>query len=191
MHKNKKVYTITNGFNPELVNPGIPLTKKFSITYTGYIYSGRQDPEPLFRMLKILIDEKTIDPATLEVHFFGHHESWLFSDRKKYHLQNVVRIHGHISREESLQKQRESQVLLLLNWNDPDEKGIYTGKLFDYLAARRPILAIGLRDNVVTEVLGQTQAGMTVSSDAEIKEQIAALYREYNEKGYVSYAGIR
>ena len=190
LHKNKKVYTITNGFDPELVNPGIPLTKKFSITYTGYIYSGRQDPEPLFRMLKILIDEKTIDPATVEVHFFGHHESWLLSDRKKYHLQNVVRIHGHISREESLQKQRESQVLLLLNWNDPGEKGIYTGKLFDYLAARRPILAIGLRDNVVTEVLGQTQAGMTVSSDAEIKEQIAALYREYQEQGYVSYAGI-
>jgi glycosyltransferase involved in cell wall biosynthesis len=190
LHKNKKVYTITNGFDPELVNPGIPLTKKFSITYTGYIYSGRQDPEPLFRILKILIDEKTIDPATIEVHFFGHHESWLLSDRKKYHLENIVQIHGHISREESLQKQRESQVLLLLTWNDPGEKGIYTGKLFDYLAARRPILALGLRESVVTDVLSQTQAGMSVSSDAEIKEQIAALYREYKEKGFVSYAGI-
>lgn len=190
LHKNKKVYTITNGFDPEQVNPGITLTKKFSITYTGYIYSGRQDPEPLFRVLKILIDEKTIDPATIEVHFFGHHESWLLSDRKKYDLENVVRIHGHISREESIQKQRESQVLLLLTWNDPGEKGIYTGKLFDYLAARRPILAMGLRENVVTDVLGQTQAGMTVSSDEEIKERIVALYREYKEQGYVSYAGI-
>lgn len=190
LHENKKVYTITNGFDPELVNPGIPLTKKFSITYTGYIYTGRQDPEPLFRVLKILIDEKQLDPATIEVHFFGDREEWLIRDSKKYQLESVVQVHGQISREESLQKQRESQVLLLLTWNDPGEKGIYTGKLFDYLAARRPILALGLHGSVVTDVLNQTHAGKTVSSDAEIKEQILSLYREYKEKGYVSYSGV-
>ncbi len=190
LHKNKKVYTITNGFDPELVNPGIPLTKKFSITYTGYIYTGRQDPEPLFRVLKLLIDEKTIDPTTIEVHFFGHHESWLLSDSKKYHLENVVRIHGQISREESIKKQRESQVLLLLTWNDPGETGIYTGKIFDYLAAQRPILALGLKGGVVTEVLNQTHAGITVSSDEEIKEQILTFYREYKENSFVSYSGV-
>jgi hypothetical protein len=190
LHKNKKVYTITNGFDPELVNPGIPLTKKFSITYTGYIYSGRQDPEPLFRVLKILIDEKTIDPATVEVHFFGDREEWLIRDSKKYQLESVVQVHGQISREESLQKQRESQVLLLLTWNDPGEKGVYTGKLFDYLAARRPILALGIHGSVVTDVLSQTHAGSMVSSDAEIKEQILTLYREYKEKGWVSYSGV-
>jgi phosphoribosylanthranilate isomerase len=140
--------------------------------------------------LNILIDEKTIDPATIEVHFFGDREEWLINDSKKYQLESVVQVHGQISREESLQKQRESQVLLLLTWNDPGEKGIYTGKLFDYLAARRPILALGLHGSVVTDVLNQTQAGITVSSDAEIKEQILTFYREYKEKGYVSYSGV-
>ena len=78
--------------------------------------------------MRALIDEKKIDPALIEVRFFGDREEWLINDCKKYHLEDVVRIHGHISREESVRKQRESQVLLLLTWNDPDEKGIYTGK---------------------------------------------------------------
>lgn len=190
LHKNKKVYIITNGYDPDQVNPGVPLTKKFSILYTGKIYRGRQDPEPLFRVLKSLIDEKEIDPATIEVHFFGDREEWLMSDSKKYDLENVVQIHGQISREESIQKQRESQVLLLLTWNDPDEKGIYTGKLFDYLAARRPILALGLHGSVISDVLDLTRAGRTVSSDAEIKEQILTFYHEYKKDGFVSYAGV-
>lgn len=190
LHKNKKVYVITNGYDPEQLNPGIPLIKKFSITYTGYIYKGRQDPEPLFRSLSALIDEKLIDPAMIEIHFFGYHEGWLTNDIKKYHLEKIVQLHGQISREESIQKQRESQVLLLLTWNDPNEKGIYTGKIFDYLAAKRPILALGLHENVVTDLLKQTQAGITVLSDAEIKEQILKSYREYKENGFVKFSGI-
>lgn len=190
LHKNKKVFTITNGYDPTQVNPKIPLTKKFSITYTGYVYRGRQEPEPLFRVLKALIDEKMLDPATIEVHFFGNHESWLINDVNKYNLEHIVQIHGHISREESIQKQRESQVLLLLTWNDPREKGIYTGKIFDYLAARRPVLAIGLHGSVVTDLLLQTQAGVNVASDVEIRDQILQLYREYKENGSVNFSGI-
>ena len=190
LHKNKKVYTITNSFDPEQLNPGIPLTKKFSITYTGYIYKGRQDPEPLFRVLKTLIDEGVIDPALIEIHFFGSHEDWLTDDCKKYHLEKVVQIHGQISREESIQKQRESQVLLLLTWNDPHEKGIYTGKLFDYLAAGRPILAVGLHEDVVSALLDKTCAGVQVSSDTEIREKIVTFYRDYTGNGFVSYSGV-
>lgn len=190
LHKNKMIYTITNGYDPEQINPGIPLTKKFSITLTGLIYKGRQDPEPLFRVLKVLIDENKIDPEIIEVNFFGFDEGWLINDIKKYHLENIIKIYGQISREESIQKQRESQVLLLLTWNDPDEKGVYTGKIFDYLAAKRPVLAVGQYESVATDLVNQTQAGVHVSSDAEIQNQILKFYREYKEYGYVKYSGI-
>jgi len=154
------------------------------------IYKQNQDPEPLFRILKVLINENMVDPNKIEVNFFGNHEGWLLSDIKKYHLENIIQTHRQISRDESIEKQRESQVLLLLTWNDPSEKGIYTGKLFDYLAARRPILALGLQGSVITELLSQTKAGINVSSDAEIKEQFLNLYHEYEENGFVKYSGI-
>ena len=190
LHKNKRVYTITNGYDPDQLNPGVPLSKKFSITYTGRLYRGNQDPEPFFRTLKVLINEKMIDPSVIEIHFFGDYDGWLINDIKKFHLENIIQLHGQISREESIQKQRESQVLLLFTWNDPGEKGVYTGKVFDYLAARRPILAIGLRGSVVNDLLDQTRAGHNVSLDEEIKECILQLYREYLETGFVRYFGI-
>jgi hypothetical protein len=136
-----------------------------------------------------MIDEKIIDPATIEVHFFGIDDGWLINDSKNYHLESIVQIHGQISHEESIQKQRESQVLLLLTWNDPKEKGVYTGKIFEYLAARRPILAIGLQGSIATDLLTLTKTGVTVSSDAEIREHILQLYQDYNENGFVKYKG--
>ena len=190
LHKNKKVYTITNGYDPEQINPGIPLTKKFTITFTGFIYKERQDPEPLFKTLKALIDENMIDPTLIEMNFFGYYEDWLLSDIKKYQLEKIIKIHGQISREDSIQKQRESQVLLLLTWNDPNEKGVYTGKIFDYLAARRPILALGLGGSVVNDLLDETRAGVNVSSNSQIKDQILTLYKEYKENGFVKYYGV-
>ena len=191
LHKDKRVISIPNGFDSDQINPGIPLTKKFSITYTGSIYKGRQDPEPLFHVLQILIDEKKIDPELIEINFFGYNVDWLIGDVKKYQLQNVVKINGMVSRENSILKQRESHILLLLTWNDSAEKGVYTGKLFDYLAASRPILSIGCTDGgVVKELLDQTQAGVHISKEEDLKEYLLKTYHEYKENGVVQYHGI-
>jgi glycosyltransferase involved in cell wall biosynthesis len=191
LHKYKRAISILNGFDPNQINPGIPLTKKFSITYTGVLYKIRQDPEPLFRALRILIDEKKLDPKLIEVNFFGYDREWLMTDVKKYQLQEVVKIYGPISREESILKQRRSQLLLLLTWNDPQEKGIYTGKLFDYLAARRPILSMGFTEGgVVKDLLDQTQAGIHVSNEEELKKCLLTAYSEYMETGALQYRGI-
>ncbi|MDH7511201.1 MAG: glycosyltransferase [Methanolinea sp.] len=191
LHKNKKVIAIPNGFDPEQMNPGIPVTGKFSITYTGNLYQGRRDPELLFRIARDLINENLIDPNILEITFYGYDEGWLIQDVKKYGLDNCVKIYGMIPREESIQKQREAQILLLLTWNDPEEKGVYTGKLFDYLAARRPILSLGYTGGgVVKELLDQTHAGVHCSNEAELREYLLRAYREYRELGAVQYHGI-
>jgi len=187
----QKVFSIPNGFDPEQVNPGTSVTKKFSITYTGTLYEGQRDPDPLFKMLKTLFEEKKIDPTKIEVNFFGNRENWLIQDVKRYQLENLVHIHGPISREESIQRQRESQILLLLTWNNPVEKGVYTGKLFDYLAARRPILSMGYAEGgVVKELLEQTHAGVHVSNEVELAEYLMNAYNEYKETGTVHYHGI-
>lgn len=192
LHKNKKVIAIPNGFDPEQTNPGIPLSTKFSITYTGYLYQGRRDPELLFKIMRYLINGNFIDPNSLEINFFGYDEGWLIHDVKKYGLDNYVKIHGIIPREQSIQKQRESQILLLLTWNDPEEKGVYTGKLFDYLAARRPILSLGFTDGgVVKELLDQTRVGVHCSNEVELREYLLEAYREYKELGAVQYRGIK
>lgn len=190
LHRNKIIYTITNGFDLNNKNPGVPLSDKFNITYTGSIYKGKQDPEPLLRALNELFLEKKIDIRDVKVDFYGYDDGWLINDIKNYGLECIVDVYGMVTREESLLKQREAQLLLLLNWNDPQEKGIYTGKIFDYLAAQRPILSIGRCGGVVEDLLEQTKAGVHVSSIDDLKSIIFKLYMEYKATGSVSYHGI-
>jgi len=191
LHKNKQVYSIPNGFDPELVNQGQPLSQKFKILYTGTLYQGKRDPSNFFALMKNLCNSKFISPHDIEIDFFGQYEDWLIDDIKKYHLQNIVMLHGQVPRETAIAQQRKAQILLLLTWNNTQEKGVYTGKLFDYLAARRPILSMGYTDGgVVKELLDQTQAGVHCSNEDEIRDYLLKAYREYKQLGAVQYRGI-
>ncbi len=190
-YSEKHVFTIPNGFDPEETNPGVPLSKGFTITYTGQLYRGRRDPEPLFKALSELIRDGVIERGDVSVDFYGRYESWLEEDATKYKLGDVVTLHGLVPREIAVRKQWESQALLLLTWNDPSEKGVYTGKVFEYLAARRPILSLGLSGGVITELLNDTNAGIHISTEEGIKSYLIAAYKEFKTNGFVRYTGVQ
>ena len=138
LHRNNLIYGITNGFDPETINISpIPLASWFTITYTGLIYPGKQDPAKLFAAIRELISQEHANAGEIEVRFYGSREEWLDKEAEEYGLANVVRQFGQVPRDTALQRQRESQVLLLLDWDDPQEKGNYPGKVFEYLAAGR------------------------------------------------------
>ncbi len=189
LHSGKKIFTITNGFDPDEIQE-TPLTKQFTITYAGLVYAGKQNPEPLFAAVKKLIDQQVIHSKNIVIRFFGPPLHWLDEEIKRYRLETVARQYGSVPREIVLSKQRESQILLLLNWNDPNEKGVYTGKIFEYLAARRPIFALGgAADDVVSHLLNETGAGIHVVSEQSILKTLKSWYLEYWSFGCVRYRG--
>jgi len=191
LHKRDSVYTITNGFDPEKVNiPPADLTAKFTITYTGSLYPEKQNPLKLFSALKSLIAEKKIDPTDIKVRFYGPKQEWLEKEIEEYQLSGTVKQFGLIPREISFQKQRESQILLLLNWEDYKERGLYPLKTFEYLAAQRPIFVVGgSGDDVVKELLSETKSGVYGKEIEDIKDYLLKFYLEYKQKGKVSYFG--
>ena len=191
LHKRDSVYTITNGFDPEKVNiPPADLTAKFTITYTGSLYPEKQNPSKLFSALKSLIAEKKIDPTDIKVRFYGPKQEWLEKEIEEYQLSGTVKQFGLIPREISFQKQRESQILLLLNWEDYKERGWYPLKTFEYLAAQRPILVVGgSGDDVVKKLLSETKSGVYGKEIEDIKDYLLKFYLEYKQKGKVSYFG--
>lgn len=189
LHRGKAVFAIPNGFDPDEMGSA-PLTREFSITYTGQLYEGKQDPAPVFQAIGELINKGVLDPRLVRVRFFGPPQHWLEQEVKRYGLEQVVEMCGVVPRDVVLQYQRSSQVLLLLNWNDPRERGVYTGKIFEYLAAQRPILAVGGPGGVVKELLERTKAGVHVSGAEELAAVLTAWYREYEATGRLAYHAI-
>jgi len=190
LHKQKPVHSIPNGFDPAEVNttPG-NLTDKFTITYTGNLYPGKQSPEPLFTALRDLISQGSINASDIEVRFYGARAGWIDKQAECYGLTAIVRQFGMVPREIALNKQRESQLLLLLKWNDSKQRGVYSAKVFEYLAARRPVLAVGGFPDVVDQLLDETKAGVSGQTGEEIKALLLRLYQEYKLTGAVSYSG--
>lgn len=188
LHKGKTVYSITNGFDPDSVNePPVPLSKKFTITYTGVIYAGKEDPTLIFKALGELISENIIDPQKTEIRFYGSREEWLEKEAAEFGLGDIVQQYGMVPRDESLKRQRESQLLLLLNWDDPHVKGTVPGKIFEYMAALRPVIAVGgSKGDVIQKIMAESGIGLYISSVAEAKEWLKTKYTEFINTGKVA-----
>ena len=191
LHYGKQTRTITNGFDPaEIDSKSIRLTPKFSISYTGMIYPGKQDITRLFAALQTLISSKVIDPARLEVRFYGSQEAWLDKEIERFGIKGIAVQHGQVAKNVALQKQRESQLLLLLDWDDPEERGIYPGKIFEYLAAKRPVLATGgNQDGVVAGLLKSSGAGMWAGDTEAVIEALSQFYSEFKAQGKLVWRG--
>lgn len=190
LHQEKRIYTITNGFDPDKQSDGkVNLTSKFTITYTGQIYT-KQDPSKLLVALESLISEEIMDPTDVEVRFYGPRNVSLTKIIQELRLSSIVKQYGIVPIEFSLLKQRESQLLILFKWEDQRYRGVYSGKIFEYLAAKRPILATGGTGDVITKLLNETNAGIDAKSIKEIKKALRESYTDYKLKGKINYQGI-
>ncbi|MFA5386571.1 MAG: hypothetical protein WC297_02835 [Candidatus Paceibacterota bacterium] len=194
LHRKKLIQTIMLGYDPESVNdPPKELTKKFTITYTGLWQGQQRDPEKLFMVLRELISEELISPKDIEVRFYGPPQEWIERKIDKYRLSNIVKQLGVVSWHDCLERQRESQLLLFLNWGGKEKaaSGVFSGKLLDYLASRRPIIGVGGigEDKVIKEIFLETKAGTYCPRPEDIRECLLKFYSEYKKKGKVDYRG--
>lgn len=189
-YPSQTVSAITNGFDPnDFAEIPKKLTGKFTITYAGRLYQGGRNPKVLFEVLRDLVDENIVSPRDVQVRFYGQVEPWLTALVQQYRLEELVGIFGLVTRHESLQRQAESQVLLLLGWSDPRETGQHSGKLFEYFGAARPILAIGGSRGVLTEALEETHAGVHALSKEQVRNFLVTAYSEFKTKGCIPYLG--
>lgn len=190
LHK-KNVSVIPNGFDPVQVNPIVPLRDKFTITHTGQLYHGKRDPSLLFRAIDELLRAGNILREEISIEFYGPSSPAVSSQIMEWKMEDIVRMIPTVPKEVSLSLQYSSQILLLLTWNNPADVGTYTGKVFEYLAAKRPILSLGyLGDCVLSDLMKETQAGVHPFTYNEVKEQILSWYTEWKENGCVEYLGV-
>ncbi|WP_064967534.1 glycosyltransferase family 4 protein [Tenacibaculum ovolyticum] len=176
------VHVVTNGYDSEENEKIVPvLDTKFSITHIGLMNSDR-NPKILWKALSELSEENNAFKNDLEIKLIGKLSDDVVTDLDKYEFKSVEKI-NYVPHKEVQQYQRNSQVLLLTVNNVPSAKGIITGKIFEYLQAKRPILAIGPEDGDLAVILKNTNSGTIVDfNDKEaIKRTVLSLYKSYKE----------
>ena len=187
----KEVHTITNGFDPEDYVLPVKTDSIFSLIYTGVIYEKKQNATAVLDAINILLKKKEIEAGKFKLRFFGSNAQHLAQLLKEKGIDDLVHIHNTISFQECVQKQKAAAALLFLNWNDLKEKGLFSGKIFEYLAARRPILAFPRNPgSVVDQLLEQTRAGVLCDTPEAIAAVLKEWYDAFYFDGNLTYQGI-
>jgi hypothetical protein len=116
--------------------------EQFTIVYTGSLYPQQQSAGPLFQAIKNLLEDGILQESEFKILVCGKDGALWQTWAMEFGLANMLEDRGMLNHAESLSLQHSAQLNLLLSWNSPGLQGILTSKVFEYLQAQRPILAI-------------------------------------------------
>jgi glycosyltransferase involved in cell wall biosynthesis len=175
---------ITNGFDEDdLSKESVTLDAKFSIAHIGTLVKDR-NPAVLWTALKELVKTYTDFAAQLEIKLVGKVDVFVTEQINAAGLSQYVRKIDYLPHNEVIREQQKSAVLLLLVNNTANAKGILTGKFFEYMAANRPVLAIGPTDGDLADIIKTTQCGVISNFDDEgaLKTNLLRLFHKEREQ---------
>jgi glycosyltransferase involved in cell wall biosynthesis len=143
-------------------------SERFRITHAGSFF-GKRDPRPFLTALK----ESGLDDVVAR--FLGDFRSTDREWAETLGLGDRLELIPYAPRRTSLELQRDSEALLLLIPEAGGRgKGVLSGKVFEYLAAERPILAAVPPDGAAAELIRDTGSGVVVAPD-DVEGLTAAL----------------
>ena len=180
----EKIVSISNGYDEEdfttLETPQ-GRTDRFTINYSGLLYTDQRRLDPIFTAIRQLADEKKIDLSQVRFHLVGEDANGGRALAEKYGLSEIFEHTGYCSHREALQANLNADLLLLLVGDDPKFKPVPTGKFFEYLRSGRPILALAPKDGIVDRVLRKTGHGKAFLSiqNSGIKSMILREYKKW------------
>ncbi len=177
----RKVEVVTNGFIfPDFDEKQVELDKKFTIAHFGSMPYSR-NPAALWIALENLLLRLPALREHLEIKLVGSVDFKIHEILEEKGLATYVNSISSVSHAESLQLQLQTQLLLLIANNSGNTKGILTGKFFEYLGAKRPILAIGEKESDLAQAMHNTQAGFFADlwEAEEIGAYLEACYTKF------------
>lgn len=174
VHSHVRVPTVTvmNGYDPDDLRDRTsdPHPTHLRIVHTGALIHDRRDPTPLFEAMRTLRGQG----RTVVADFYGRDSIGVTDVAERADVGDLVRAHGPIPYHDALQVQRDADVLLLLQPIGADERAICPAKVFEYAAARRPVLAIGPTNSVAARLVTDHGFGVAVRKADDIGVRLRA-----------------
>ena len=177
----EKFITITNGFDKEDIKE-IKIEKhdKFLITYTGLMGGGRT-PQSVIKALENICTNNLEFANDLFVDFTGTIDPEYIDLINKSSIKDKIQVNKYVPHKEALTKMCNANINLLILPDDEESKGVFTGKIFDYMLSNRPILGIMPKDGIASKLVNDNNIGLAVNHRdiEEIEQYILMIYNNY------------
>ena len=168
----QKSHVMPNGYDPDdFIQEVEPKNDVFTLAYTGTLTLD-YPVQKVENVLRSLLTKG----HSLCLQLVGR-PAWEFQDRMKA-LQEAfpafkVEFYGYRPHAESVTYMQAADALLLLIPDLPNNKGILTGKLFEYIGSGRPIWGFGPIDGDAQDILASVQAGQLFEEEAHAEKVLA------------------
>jgi glycosyltransferase involved in cell wall biosynthesis len=178
----KRIEVIRNGFDSEefaKIQRRAP--SKWTITYVGSFYGGKQDPSPFLEALARMMEDKKIPREDVCFQVLGEPEPVIKDLLALFGLTDVTTFTGVVPHSASLSYQVNSSVLLFILDSRHANPGVIPGKVYEYLGSGRPILGIVPPNFEIARIVRETGAGVTVNPPdlAGIEQSLVDFYLEF------------
>ncbi|HEY7113310.1 MAG TPA: glycosyltransferase [Thermoanaerobaculia bacterium] len=142
-----KIHTVSNGYDGEALQSIRPRDfGHFAVVYTGLFYPPKRVLTPVAAALAELQRRAPADLPDWRFHYFGRHEEHVRDEAARHGISGRVICHGEVSRREALEAVRGAGVSVVIstvmNQGTLADEGVVTGKVFEAIGLRTPILAI-------------------------------------------------
>ncbi len=183
-----RAFVLPNGFDPTPKENGLNKASKgkFVVSHIGMLNEMR-NPVAVWEALSALCVENRDFASKLEIYLAGILSDRVLASIASYpELKSKLVVDGYLSHKSARKAMKESSLLLLVMNESANARGHIPGKLFEYVEARTPILAIGDPDGDAAQILTKTQAGAAFSFDdsKSVRKEIEERYRTF-ENGEV------
>ena len=175
--------TITNGFDEDDFSQVAPdADKTFTLVYTGRFHSAQNESTAFLRAVRMLLDEHPGMAGAFKVRFAGSFGARCDRLVGQLALDGTVERLGYLPHREALRHLLQASALLLTIGAAPGSEAIQTGKVFEYLAARKPILAV-VPEGAAAELIRETNSGVVVPPDdvVAIKNALYDFHSRYRD----------
>lgn len=185
-----KFQTLTNGYDPsdfppmEIQPPHDP--GRFTITYAGTLF-GTRSPIGFFRGVRLLLQKEPRWRGVLRLRFLGSmiepHRRALY----KAGLSDITTVENYLPHEDAIRAMCAADALLLLVSSAPGNHIMLTQKVFEYAAARRPILGL-VPEGAARDFLNELNEGEVAAAEdvRGIARAIRRMLMQWEKRGRVN-----
>jgi glycosyltransferase involved in cell wall biosynthesis len=182
--KSEKIGVLRIGYDETLFEMAVdfPKTDKFTITYTGSMADFYQ-PQVFFKALSSIVKKHGTD--CLRLRFVGVFSGGIKASIEAEGLVPIFEETGYIPHQQSIAYLLQSDALLLVNPVTKDEAMVIPGKLYEYLAAQKPIINITTKAAETATIIAACHSGETFERTEQkaLEAYLEALFKEWRETG--------